>query len=241
MTDSIVAFNPYPRIQLVTFGAGVRCFVVDDALQDPERLVRHAVANRAALQPAAVNAYPGLEFNTAGPVSDALSDFFQREIRGLLGARRILRMYSRLSLLTVPPARLQARQSICHCDNQGVDPDHIVAASLLYLFRDESLGGTSFFVPKKPAHVISQLLHDASTMTREAFRRRHGIAPGYCTASNEYFELAGTVPARWNRIIFYDGGIFHSAAIAAPEKLTDDPRTGRLTHNGFFDCTRKAR
>jgi len=48
------------------------------------------------------------------------------------------------------------------------------------------------------------------------------------------------VPARWNRMIFYAGTIFHSGEIAHPQLLTDDPRTGRLTLNGFFTCRRSA-
>jgi hypothetical protein len=58
------------------------------------------------------------------------------------------------------------------------------------------------------------------------------------TASNAFFEKVATVPARWNRMIFYTGTIFHSGEIVHPQLLSDDPRTGRLTLNGFFTCRR---
>jgi hypothetical protein len=69
------------------------------------------------------------------------------------------------------------------------------------------------------------------------FSARHGLQPGYMTASNQWFEKIASVPARWNRLIFYSGMVFHSGDIA-PERLCDDPRTGRLTLNGFFTCRR---
>jgi hypothetical protein len=46
--------------------------------------------------------------------------------------------------------------------------------------------------------------------------------------------------AAWNRMIFYDGGLFHSADISQPSLNSADPRTGRLTLNGFFTCRRNA-
>jgi uncharacterized protein DUF6445 len=41
--------------------------------------------------------------------------------------------------------------------------------------------------------------------------------------------------------LFYNGGLFHSGDITAPARLSADPRTGRLTVNGFFSCRPAAR
>ena len=60
------------------------------------------------------------------------------------------------------------------------------------------------------------------------------------TQSNMYFKVIGRVPAKRNRIIFYDGNIFHSSDISQPEKLNASDNVGRLTINGFFTCTRRA-
>jgi hypothetical protein len=59
--------------------------------------------------------------------------------------------------------------------------------------------------------------------------------------SNAYFERIAQVPATWNRAIFYDGGLFHSADVDQPVLLSSDPLRGRLTLNSFFTCSRKAR
>ncbi len=58
---------------------------------------------------------------------------------------------------------------------------------------------------------------------------------------NGCFTRTGRVPARWNRMIFYDGGLLHSGDIVTPERLTSDPATGRLSFNGFFMARRNAR
>lgn len=108
----------------------------------------------------------------------------------------------------------------------GYRTGQCIAASVLYLFGDAALGGTSFYVPRRPMDEIARLVHDSRTMGVEAFSARHGLRAGYMSGSNAYFELVLTVPARWNRLIFYDGGVFHCGQIAAPEKLSADPRSG---------------
>ena len=58
--------------------------------------------------------------------------------------------------------------------------------------------------------------------------------PRYMTESNDVAELLYTVPARFNRFVFYSGDIPHTGAITAPELLSADPKKGRLTLNLFF-------
>jgi hypothetical protein len=67
-----------------------------------------------------------------------------------------------------------------------------------------------------------------------AGRASDAHAAGYLTASNADFEQVCTIPARFNRAIFYDGEIFHAAQIGSPALLDADPARGRLTMNGFF-------
>ncbi len=60
-------------------------------------------------------------------------------------------------------------------------------------------------------------------------------------ASNAYFTQIGNVPARWNRMVPSTmASLLHSGSIDAPEKLTDDPRSGRLTFTASFICRRNA-
>jgi hypothetical protein len=232
-------FNPRPRIAAVPIGAAT-AYVIDDALVAPERLVEFAVANAARFEDAPHNAFPGPELRMPDAVSQALDLFFAQHVRGLLGARRTLRTYSRLAMVTRAPDALEPRQWVCHRDRLGMAPTECAAASVLYLFRDERLGGTSFFAPRRPLADVERMIEDSARMDRAAFAAAHGVAPGYMTASNAWFDKVATVAPRFNRIVFYDGSLFHCSDIAAPERLSTDFRRGRLTLNGFFTCRRAA-
>jgi hypothetical protein len=209
--------------------------VVDDALRDPARWVDHAATRTDDFAEAPHNAYPGVELRLAEAEHAPLADFFDRHVRGLLGGRRTLRSYSRLSLVTRPAHSLQPLQCIPHVDRlRSVNAERI-AACVLYLFEDESLGGTSFFRPRRPLPDVLRLLQDASQLDAGDFADRHGIAPGY-PGDSAWFERVLTVPPRFNRLVFYDGGLFHSGHIPRPDQISRDPRRGRLTLNGFFAC-----
>ena len=233
-------FNPNARIQRVSVAGVHDAWVVDDVLLDPEALRSRAIAGRANFVAAPHNAYPGLEWRMGGDIDAALADFLMLHIRSRLGARRTLSMYSRLSLATLQPAQLRPLQRLCHRDRFGIEPDQSVAACTLYLFDDAALGGTSFYLPKRPIEAINADIRRWAVTDDAAFTAEMGTPPGYLTASNAHFELAAVVPAAWNRAVFYDGSHFHSSHITQPERLNDDPATGRLTLNGFFVCRRAA-
>jgi hypothetical protein len=239
VNNELAIFNPRPSIQEVRLTRDHSCLIVDDALVNPEVLVQFAVDHRNEFREPAY-AYPGIELPMPADFTTRLEDFFMRYIRGALNGRRTLLRNSRLSMVTLAPDRLRPIQSICHHDSQSVAPGQCIAASVLYLFKDSALGGTSFYMPKKSSNETEQLLLDARSLTHAAFTDRYAIEQGYFCESNDYFERVGTVPAQWNRMIFYDGSVFHSGDIRAPEKMSADPLAGRLTLNGFFTCSRKA-
>lgn len=226
-------FNPTPRIEAVDIAPGERCFVVDDALIDPHALVDWV--DRHRFEPSQANAYPGQLMDCVPTLEQSLDGFFTQHIRARFGARRTVGMYARFSLVTLPPAALRPNQWQCHRDRVAVAPA-LCAASVLYLFRDARLGGTSFYRPRGTPEQTDCMLADAQQLGNAEFGARYCVNPGYMTASNEHFEQTAHVPAAWNRLIFYNGGLFHSAQIGHPELLTDDGRRGRLTFNGFFAC-----
>lgn len=240
MAASLIDFNPQPRIERVPLIDGQWCYVIDDALREPERLVEFAIGRRDAFHAVDYNAYPGLLLPTPGEISEKLNMFFVDHLRRLFDARRIVHMHSRLALVTLAPEQLRPYQRICHSDTMSPDPQHSLQASVLYLFRDESLGGTGFYMPKLPPHETRQLFSDAANLPNARFMQRYDIQPGYLCGSNRYFHRVASVPAKWNRLIFYDGGLLHSGDIHAPEKMSADPGSGRLTLNGFFTSRRRA-
>jgi hypothetical protein len=239
-SPALVTFNPRPRIEHLHWNNGQSCFVIDDALVEPERLLAYAVEQQAQFRSVDFNAYPGVLLPAPVAVSAALNDFFLQHLRRRFDARRVIHMHSRLALVTLAPSMLRPYQWVCHRDSEGMDPQQSLQASVLYLFHAAELGGTSFYEPVLTPGETARLFHDASTLSNEAFTLRYGLKPGYLCGSNRYFTRVGSVAPKWNRLIFYDGGSLHSGDIGAPEKLSDDPVSGRLTLNGFFTCRRNA-
>jgi hypothetical protein len=239
MSEPPWRFNPNPRLQALEFPGGLRCLVVDDVLADPRALRDYAAAHRERFRPAQLNAFPGLEWPAEEALETALTEFFRQHVRAHLPVRRLLRMNARFGLVSLAPQALTPPQWIPHRDGGWAEPAQAIAASVLYLFEDEALGGTAFFTPKQPAAAQGWLQHAAALLEPATFARESGLGPGYPAGSN-WFECVGVVPPRFNRMLFYDGRQLHSGDITAPDRLSADPRGGRLTLNGFFTCSRDA-
>lgn len=234
-------FNPNPKIQSIPIGADRECLLIDDALSDPERWVALAVEHRESFAPAPFNAYPGIELRMPDALSARLDAYFAEHVRARLGARRTLRMYSRLAMVTRRIDELEPRQWVCHRDRLDLAADRMVGASVLYLFKDASLGGTAFFRPLRSEHETALLIHESGILAAADFSRKYGIEPSYPVNSNHWFEKIAEIEPRWNRLVFYDGGnVFHASAIHPQQGLDADPASGRLTWNGFFVCRRTA-
>jgi hypothetical protein len=232
-------FNPAATLRSVPLVDGQFCHVIDDALAQPERLFEWACAQ--AFEPAQGNAYPGVLLPAPRALTQALADYFALHVRRRMGGRRTLDASVRVSLVTLSPQQLQPWQWQCHRDRFDAGPPELsIAASVLYLFRDPALGGTSFFVPRHPGPATDRLMKDSFKLDASEFAARYDLQPGYMTESNQYFERVVTVPAAWNRLIFYDGEVFHSGDIVHPSRMSSDPTRGRLTLNGFFTCRRVA-
>ena len=108
----------------------------------------------------------------------------------------------------------------------------IAALRAFYNFAE-----TEKLLPANPAEHLSlpkRWKRLPKSLTNDEITQIIGVAPGYMSAGNAYFDLACTIPPAWNRAIFYDGTIFHSGHITAPHLLHDNPLEGRLTMNSFF-------
>lgn len=235
-------FQPQARVQTVPLHDGHLCLVVDDALQVPEQWVRWGTGQRPALAPSGL-AYPGLEHWLPPEPVARIVDFFLQHLRTPLGMRRVVNASARLSIVNQRPESLAPMQWMCHRDSRGLADGEAMVAMVAYLFHDPALGGTSFFKPKRGMAETEALVRDSTCMDAPTFQRRYPevAAHQYQTDSNDWFERTATVPARFNRAIFYDGGLFHSGDIRHPERLSDDPALGRFTLNAFIRCRRVAR
>jgi Family of unknown function (DUF6445) len=229
-------FTQSPTIQTLQLSNGQAVYVIDDFCLDPDALVQLGSKNLAQFRLASDEkkvGYPGIEWIVPLDVHRQLVEFFMLHIRRFTQSRREIYSVSRLSMVTFLPEQLHPAQSICHCDVARYAGGQMTA-SVLYLFDDETLGGTSFYQPRKSPKETQKIVHDSIAMQGEQFFNFYGIERSYLLDSNEWFEKIGTVPAKKNRIAFYSGDIFHSADITHPHKLTANPLNGRISLNGFF-------
>jgi hypothetical protein len=231
-------FNPAPAISAVPLPGGEQVVVIDDVLLDPEGLVEWSRGRE--FQAPAGFPYPGLVIGAPAGLAARFADFFAQHARTRLQARRTLTHDVRLSMVTTPPYELDPCQWQCHRDRVSTDRRVIYIASVLYLFRDPALGGTSFYVPRQSPAATDRIQYDSQTLSADVFAARYGLRPGYMTGSNAYFDRVACVPAAWNRMILYNADYFHTGDIGRPELLSADPANARLTLNCFFNCQRQA-
>ena len=233
-------FNPRAAVRHIPICSGETCVVVDDFLLDPHAMVAHAVAQRALFAQSPNSYYPGPELALSQDIAVQLEQFFNQHVRSVLGGRRTLAVASRLSVATSRPDQLKPLQRLCHRDAVGLAASEGAGAMVAYLFKDARLGGTSFYVPRRPMEEIAAMTRLAGEMDDLSFNKMLGEEPAYPTSSNTWFEHVLHVPAAWNRAIFYNGTVFHSGHITAPQLLDADPARGRLTMNGFIRMRKSA-
>jgi hypothetical protein len=227
-------FNSSPQVRQLDLGGGHTCTVIDNVLAKPRQLVELAVRQRERFACNPDNFYPGVEQALTSEFDAGLAAFVERHVLGAFGGRTSLAIATRLSLVTLPAHALSPQQSMCHRDAADCPPGEGACAAVLYLFDDERLGGTSFFKPRRTALDIEHLLYQARVLDSASFARVLGTPRGYFNGANPWFEQIATVPAKFNRAVFYDATGFHSGQIDAPELLNDDPARGRLTVNAFI-------
>ena len=227
-------FNPNPVIQTVPLSDHQNAYVIDNIFSNPEGWVAEAAARIGQFVESPANAYPGMELPMPPSINQALIAFFSTYLLRRFGIRKITGSYSRLSLVTKSPAELMPRQWICHRDGTNVPAGSRMLASVIYLFKDEGLGGTSLYRPRRSYSETMMLVRDAGILDAEQFSAKYEIPRGFMTEGNDWFEKIVAIPARWNRMVIYDGMVFHSGDILRPEAMTADPVNGRLSLNGFY-------
>ncbi len=232
-----IQINPNPTIRREAISDNEHCVIVDDFLQRPQDLVDFAARHAGEFSWQA-SSYPGPLFRVDG---DAMANIYQF-IRSSMTKhfpflRGDLDCWTYLSIVTVKPDNLSYLQRLCHTDPER-KPGRAPYAALVYLFDNEALGGTSFYRWKdlesvKKAEAIGLEDPDrALAFLRDTFATFRE-PPRYMTGSNDIAELLCTIPARFNRLIFYSGDVPHSGAITAPELLSANVREGRLTLNVY--------
>jgi hypothetical protein len=223
-----------PDIRAVQIGAHPLVFI-DDFLEDPQALVD--AASRARFEPCPgaddKRGYPGIRAPVPAAYSERLTELLDPLIKANFGVPEALPVKKTpcaFSLTTVAPHDLGPLQRVPHFD---ASTPHYMAV-LLYLC-DERHGGTAFYRHRATGLqqiTAGDLERYGAAVYDEVDRRPAPLR--YFDDSDEHFEFLGAIPARFNRLVIYRGSLLHSA-IVNPQRLSRDPRGGRLTVNTFYD------
>lgn len=201
------------------------CF--DGVLKDPGSLVTLATqatfidvgSSYPGVRAPAPDAYVSAMLRVAGP--------FIEEHFGAAPEREL--DLCAFSMVTAPPARLAPTQRIPHFDG----PETRRIAFLHYLCGWEQ-GGTAFY--RHRATGLEVITPEVVQRYRESVvteLRSEPPAEDYIVGDTPCFERVHAVEAAFDRLIVYRGNALHSGDITARTVLSEDPRLGRLTINGF--------
>lgn len=224
-----------PDIRSVQIGEH-QVVLIDNFLEDPQAMVEEACRSRFEAVPGAAQkkGYPGMRAPAPAGYSFRLTELLDPLIKVNFGVPEQLGVRKSpcsFSLTTVPPAELGPLQRTPHFDSSTA---HHMAV-LLYLCGEQH-GGTGFY--RHNATGLQQI----TARTREQYSavyceeiERRPPRPRYFDDSDEQFTFLGMIPARFNRLVVYSGGLLHSACINPGRSICSDPRQGRLTVNTFYD------
>ncbi len=236
-----IRINPDPQINVIELSQSQRCVVIDNFLVEPDKLVAHA-QDHASDFVFPERAYPGGVLPLSSGFLQPMQAFIKRTMVSYFPVRRGgMSFSSQLCLTTLQPRDFTWIQRLCHTD-PGMKSGKSNYAAILYLFNNPALGGTAFFNWKDEGYwreMTARQQQDphAGLEELESKFQLFRDPPCYMSDSNEAAEKLGAVSARFNRCIFYSGGIPHGACVDQPELLTSNPRSGRLTLNVFIAAT----
>lgn len=229
--------NPAAQLRTRSIAPGLDCVVVDDFLADPGALRAWARSHRDDFS-YEEGSYPGETLSVPAECLEAVYAFIRNRMSRQFGfLRGDLRLSALMSLTTQPPETFNVLQRLPHTD-PGAEAGRANFAALVYLFDDPALGGTGFYEFTDRDLIASATRRFARSP--EAAERLLALrfpefneAPRYVTGSTSFARLLASIPAKFNRLVFYSGDIPHSAMIEDARRLTTVVDTGRLTLNVF--------
>lgn len=229
-----LALHAELRVQKLTIGReAAPLLVIDNMVADPDALVEYAAGKYFS---DVASYYPGVR--SKAPLT--YQQFVLTHMRGLFseyfgvqpGTLRFTMCH--FSVVTTPPAMLTHLQCIPHVDSVFGNE----LAFVHYLFRRD-LGGTSFYRHRRTGfEFIDQARRSEYFACVE--EEKHGPnkpEARYINGSTALYEEVGRQEGIFNRLVIYRRNSLHSGSIREDFVPDPDPRTGRLSINGFLTGT----
>ena len=226
-----IATHPDSVVQKLTIGREkAPLLVIDNLVSDAESLVDLAATKTFA---DVATYYPGIRAKVPLTYQQLVLDRFGplfSEYLGVPGAR--LRFTNcHFSLVTTPPEKLEYLQRVPHADSFLGGQ----LAFVHYLFKAD-LGGTAFYRHRQTGFEVIDETRSAEYLRCLAEEQigPHSPPPGYINGDTPLYEEVGRQQGVFNRMLAYRRSSLHSGCIAPGFVPDPNPRTGRLSVNGFL-------
>jgi hypothetical protein len=226
-----VARHPEMRMQILNLGReAAPLIVVDNLVSNPDELVDLAATKVFAEAP---SYYPGLR--AKAPLS--YQRFVLEELRsaiddafGLRG-RQLRFSECNFSLVTTPGEKLSYLQRVPHVDSLMNDE----LAMIHYLFRKD-LGGTAFYRHRRTGFEFVDVARQIPYLNQleEEKAGPDSAQARYINGDTALYERICSQDGVFNRLLMYRRTTLHSGSIPAGFVPDRNPRTGRLSINGFI-------
>jgi hypothetical protein len=228
-----MTFQPHPdfRIQKLKIGREHSpLVVVDNLVANAEQLVEHAAAKVFTDVP---GYFPGIR----AKVPLTYQNFVIETLRGVLAesfgvtASKLHFTNCHFSLVTTPADKLVPFQRIPHVDSLFGSE----LAFMYYLFKTD-LGGTAFYRHRATGfeYVNLERNEEYCRLLSNEMGGPHSPQAGYINADTPLFEQISSQEGVFNRLLVYRRNSLHSSNLTRQFVPDANPRTGRLSINGFL-------
>lgn len=222
------AFAPGARLVATSIGQEREPLLqADGVLTHPGALIDAAATCRFDPAYGPAGGYPGLRSALPEAYIRAVVNALVEPLANAfaLGPVKPVSAQGAFSLVTLPPGALLPPQRAPH-----VDSVHPMQFAILHYLCDGAHGGTAFFRHRATGF---EVLSAARLPAYTARRAGEGTPDGYADGDDPWFVETARVDARMNRLVVYRSAVLHSGIVSAPDRLSPDPRDGRLTANVF--------
>lgn len=226
-----LALHPNLQIQKLTIGREqAPLIVIDNLVANAEELVDIAAAKLFA---DVVSYYPGIR----SKVPLTFQRFIIEQLRDVFGSyfglnAAALRFTGcHFSLVTTPPEKLDYLQLIPHIDSSSGRE----LAFIHYLFKTD-LGGTAFYRHRATGfeYVDDARKAEYWRIVDEEKAGPDRATDGYISGDTPLYEQVGRQEGVFNRMLIYRRNSLHSGSLGRNFVPDPNPRTGRLSINGFL-------
>ena len=204
--------------------------VVDNAVANPAELVDLAATKM--FTPTRY-AYPGTRARAPLTYQHFILETLRPEIDAAFGlaGQALAFTECHFSLVTTPAAELTYLQRIPHTDSRINEE----LAMIHYLFRADH-GGTAFYRHRATGY---EYVDEGRHPTYQGHVAREKAGPdappaAYINGDTPLYERIAAQDGLFNRLLMYRRTSLHSPSIAAGFVPDPNPRTGRLSINGFI-------